>query len=1174
MSIGASITGTSLRFGVLHNQIERDDAEQQLLDAYVKDAAESKPISTRKLAQQQLRQAALVDAHQGNSAAGAARPPSLARLALEVTARNFTRLLRITPGGDEEEGEAGSKLTAVTQSSARRDAPAPAPRKSSRVAAIAQPAGRATHPTLFIGEDGRPSIELSRRTHDRLRLLPAQHLASLQLLLQAMHRRALTLLTLRRYFLPPTNARLHLSPAIPLITEQPSAGPIRLLSTISMHAQHLTHASLIALNRVDAKHLIRFTSQATNLEYLDLSACLGVNVAVVRALAKACRDAGKRSRLRYLNLDATAVGAPGLALVIASFHQLEVLKAANVQGLDDGIVPEAILTAISAEAELDSASGQVSSASKPFGRLRSLKLRRTAVGNESLALLLSMCDPELLQTLDIGFTQCNLEGLLHAIKADPIPDTASVDPAAALLKDLTPAMSRSRNASVEPHSNLEGAGPSSSQLTGLLSRGEPPSTSQSIDRSAQLNGALKNDTQDSVDLQPEYAAKFSFTKLSLSGLNLYTSRGSTASRTQPLQDLLRTQTELQSLYLQRIPHFGREYSHVQELTAVLHEGLRSILEKRAGSSGLPTLGLEAEIPPIPAPLFKRLILSDNPALGYRVMEGKTSRYHQGGYYYEYELKEQEEAEAGELAKLMRSVGVFCEELRLSNVNLQPFQLVFSPYQRILELDRTGIENAMVLDALKEARMVIADAEPEPPSSWAGKELIWLGGKITRSGRGPPAPPPVKWNAKGKGKAKEQTVLRTVTGNLRRISLVDAKVSDESLKPLLEVNPYLQEIDLTSCRSVPVVQRRNYFEHLYGEEAADPDTEAQSQSDADSYETRQRHSRLNPHRSRSDRQAAIARRQAASGTTLTRQEMIDDDFVMDSDSDFDEYGGSRKRQRRSSSSSPRKRTQSGSPSKVSRIATSRAAHARQKEEALQAVKSAKTARLAAAARLSAAAYYPISASNTSRTPRATAQASATNIPKNNSTNAASESSDELSELTASDMSTSEDEDSDEADDRPLSQRRRTRRPQISSAAGASSRPSRSRPTRSAARNLSLVDALNYNDDEDEDPDFDVSTARASIRRSPNRASRLHGGKPSQIGSSSAAAGPSPFASSSGTVADRPTQSQPARRSISPTRSASTRVREQAERARERARELASEEDQAARAARAARRAKAP
>ncbi|KAE8216906.1 hypothetical protein CF319_g8870 [Tilletia indica] len=150
-------------------------------------------------------------------------------------------------------------------------------------------------------------------------------------------------------------------------------------------------------------------------------------------------------------------------------------------------------------------------------------------------------------------------------------------------------------------------------------------------------------------------------------------------------------------------------------------------------------------------------------------------------------------------------------------------------------------------------------------------------------------------------------------------------------------------------------------HVLGEEddVGDDEDRENTRPDTERSGVRQRTSRLNPDRSTSNRRAAIARRQAASGATLTRQEMGDDDFVMGSDSEYDEYRSSRAR-KRSTSSSPRKRSGSTSPSKRSAASSSQ----RSREEVIQAVRSAKTARLAATARLHASAYFPTTSTSAS------------------------------------------------------------------------------------------------------------------------------------------------------------------------------------------------------------------
>ncbi|CAD6946103.1 unnamed protein product, partial [Tilletia controversa] len=1178
MSIIPTQTTSSVRIGLLHSysQVQRDDEEQQLLDAYVKNAGESKPISTRKLTQPRLRAAALVDAEHGNSAARTARPPSLAALALDVTARNFPRLLRVAQTEDGDTGEATRSGNTAVPSPARGPASTPARgmRKSRRVAELANEGAsgdgnRRAHLMSLMGPDGRPSAELSQRTHDRLRLLPAQHLASLQLLLQKYHRRTLTMLTLRRYFFPPTASRLHLSPAVPLITENPDTGPIRLVSAVTSHAQHLTHASLIALNRLDAKFFSKIMLQATRLEYLDLSACLNVNASVIQALVTGCRDEGKPSRLRYLNLDATGIGAHGLAAAISSFHSLEALKAANVQGLDDVGFYQATLNAISVEADVSEAGSGLASASRPLGCLRSLKLRRTAVGDGSLSLLLGMCDPSLLQTLDIGFTRCSLEGLLEAMQAPAQhsdPDDSEFSARVGEADAFTDRLDHPRQ--VSPGVGSQGGG---GGMTTSLSQ---PATRNSDSIEPRLSqqlaqGSRPADLGPSGSQQPlpqaEYRSKFSLRKLSLSGLYLHSSRGPTENRLQPLKNLLKTQTELRSLYLQRVPHFSRECDLVQDLVGVLREGLRNMLEMRAGPDGLPDIeGADSSRTPSSVPLFKKLVLSDNPALGFRVIDGRTGR----GWVFLHLLQEEEEMQAGELAKLMHSVGVFCEEIRLSNVTLLAPHLAFSPYQRILELDHTAVENFMILAALERANMYRPDVvELEPPLIAATPLETAMQIGRTRSGRAG-APATSKRTASGKGKAREVDVKEDILtfGNLRRISLTDAKVSDVSLKPLLDANPFLQEIDLTSCRSVPVVQRRNYFEHVLGEdEIGDDDEDADNtRSDTDSYEVRQRSSRLNPHRGSSDRRAAIARRQAASGTTLTRQELHDDDFIMDSDSDYDEGRPSRAR-RRSNPSSPRKRSGSTSPSKRSvASSSSQAAQRRNLEGAMEAVKSAKTARLAAAARLHASAHFPESSTSASSSfprslpsgPRPSGSPAKRRAVEPEAQDTSSEES-EMTEL-SSDSDVGSDSDGDEEDDRPLSQRRLKRR-RLNTDGSTSVAGRRRRPTRSAARNLSLVDQFPVEDNEDEDPDFSVPSSRGGgggSRQSPNKSGRqgpIGGSARSAsssgqaIGSSSTAHGPTPFTSTSSRTVDvggnnsNGNSSSSRRRSASPTRSPSSRVR---------------------------------
>ncbi|KAE8217054.1 hypothetical protein CF319_g8769, partial [Tilletia indica] len=193
-----------------------------------------------------------------------------------------------------------------------------------------------------------------------------------------------------------------------------------------------------------------------------------------------------------------------------------------------------------------------------------------------------------------------------------------------------------------------------------------------------------------------------------------------------------------------VPHFRvkpmrtlwrLEYDHAQGLTGVLREGLGDMLEARSGPDGLPgAKALHQANAFSAAPLFKKLVLSDNPALGFRVIDGgRTIR----GWVFISDLVEEEEIQAGELAKLMHSVGVFCEEIRLSNVNLLASHLAFSPFQRVLELDHTAIEDSMILSALERATCISPKAQslPATAGSAIAKETTSLLVEVCRSYKG-------------------------------------------------------------------------------------------------------------------------------------------------------------------------------------------------------------------------------------------------------------------------------------------------------------------------------------------------------------------------------------------------------------------------------------------------------
>lgn len=53
-------------------------------------------------------------------------------------------------------------------------------------------------------------------------------------------------------------------------------------------------------------------------------------------------------------------------------------------------------------------------------------------------------------------------------------------------------------------------------------------------------------------------------------------------------------------------------------------------------------------------------------------------------------------------------------------------------------------------------------------------------------------------------------LLGISGGLRSVNLSNSHIDNESVDDLVQNNPYLERIELTGCRSIPITKRRNYF----------------------------------------------------------------------------------------------------------------------------------------------------------------------------------------------------------------------------------------------------------------------------------------------------------------------------------------------------------------------------
>ncbi|GAA5986577.1 hypothetical protein JCM10908_003807 [Rhodotorula pacifica] len=135
--------------------------------------------------------------------------------------------------------------------------------------------------------------------------------------------------------------------------------------------------------------LAKVVAQLPTLEVVNLKGCTKVGDQTMVALSKASED-----RLKEINLSLTAVTIKGLTSLLARCKNLEVLKLANVQGLNERNVSKWITDAT------DAALGW---RHVPLSRLRTLKVRSTEFTDASIGRLLSLCAPTL-ERLDVSYS--------------------------------------------------------------------------------------------------------------------------------------------------------------------------------------------------------------------------------------------------------------------------------------------------------------------------------------------------------------------------------------------------------------------------------------------------------------------------------------------------------------------------------------------------------------------------------------------------------------------------------------------------------------------------------------------------------------------------------------------------------------------------------------------------
>ncbi|KAI5480389.1 hypothetical protein MNV49_000964 [Pseudohyphozyma bogoriensis] len=167
----------------------------------------------------------------------------------------------------------------------------------------------------------------------------------------------------------------------------------------------LASLDLAAHATLNDKTLAAILSKLKTLEKVVLRACTKVGDASVIELSKAAE-----SRLREVNLGFTAVTIKSLTALLSRCSRLEVLKLANIQGLNERNVTKLVD---------ESTSGAIGWRHIPLSNLKTLKVRSTEITDSSLGRLLTLCALSLTR-LDISFTQVKtLDIVSSALHATP-----------------------------------------------------------------------------------------------------------------------------------------------------------------------------------------------------------------------------------------------------------------------------------------------------------------------------------------------------------------------------------------------------------------------------------------------------------------------------------------------------------------------------------------------------------------------------------------------------------------------------------------------------------------------------------------------------------------------------------------------------------------------------------
>ncbi|SGY79801.1 BQ5605_C008g05225 [Microbotryum silenes-dioicae] len=186
-------------------------------------------------------------------------------------------------------------------------------------------------------------------------------------------------LSLAALFLHPNTTKLSLSSL---------SVPTLLLSKIPQ-CTSLTDLDLSTHTQLTDPSVAKILGALPTLQRLNLRGCTKVGDAAIIALSKATE-----SRLQAINLNLTAATIKGLTALFVRCSALQVLKIANVQGLNDRNMTKLID---------DSIHAALGWRHIPLSHLRCLKVRSTDITDNSLGRLLSLCTFTL-ERLDISFT--------------------------------------------------------------------------------------------------------------------------------------------------------------------------------------------------------------------------------------------------------------------------------------------------------------------------------------------------------------------------------------------------------------------------------------------------------------------------------------------------------------------------------------------------------------------------------------------------------------------------------------------------------------------------------------------------------------------------------------------------------------------------------------------------